>query len=143
MQEFIELKPFCALDRGVVLLCSGERQAEPKIRIGTRTYVNRHTMIDAAVSIEIGEDCGIGPFCYITDHDHGFEEGKAPLQGALRSQPTRIGDRVWIGAQVTVLKGVNIGEGAVIGAGSVVTHDIPPSSIAVGIPARVLRQVGG
>jgi acetyltransferase-like isoleucine patch superfamily enzyme len=57
-----------------------------------------------------------------------------------RSAPIAIGDDVWISANVTILKGVTIGSGAVIGAGAVVTHDIPPLAIAVGAPARVIRQ---
>lgn len=56
------------------------------------------------------------------------------------SEPIEIGDDVWIGTGVKILKGVKIGEGAVIGAGSVVTRDIPPYSVAVGVPARVIKK---
>jgi acetyltransferase-like isoleucine patch superfamily enzyme len=135
----IELEGGCSLDRGVVLLCSGEPLPHPKIRIGASTYINRHTFIDASLSIAIGRECAIGPGCYITDHDHGLDSDLPPLTQPLISQPTQMGDRVWLGANVTVLKGVTIGQGAVIGAGSVVTKDIPEGAIAVGVPARVIR----
>jgi acetyltransferase-like isoleucine patch superfamily enzyme len=135
----IELAAGCLLDRGVTLLCSGESLSHPKIFIGAGTYINRQTFLDASLKITIGKECGIGPGCYITDHDHGTAADLPPLAQALISQPTQIGDRVWLGANVTVLKGVTIGDDAVIGAGSVVTKDIPAGAIAVGVPARVVR----
>jgi acetyltransferase-like isoleucine patch superfamily enzyme len=135
----IQLAAGCSLDRGVTLLCSGESQPHPKIIIGAGTYINRQTFLDASLEICIGQECGIGPGCYITDHDHGTEPGRSPLSQPLISQPTRIGDRVWVGANVTILKGVTVGDDAVIGAGSVVTKDVPAGAIVVGVPARVVR----
>lgn len=135
----IEIESSCALDRNVVLLCSGDSLDHPKIVIGEKTYINRFTFLDAVESIKIGQDCGIGPGCYITDHDHGLDPTLSPLQQPLIAQPTIIGDRVWIGANVTILKGVSIGDDAVVGAGSVVTKDIPVQAIAVGNPAKILR----
>lgn len=123
-----------ALDRGVTLLIVNNG----RLRIGAGTYVNRSTFIDACSEIEIGERCMIGPFCYITDHDHDLA---APQAGALVSKPTRIEAGAWIGAHVTVLKGVTIGAGAVVGAGSVVTKSIPQRCVAIGNPARVLREL--
>jgi acetyltransferase-like isoleucine patch superfamily enzyme len=135
----IELAAGCSLDRGVTLLCSGDGLPHPKIIIGSSTYINRNTFLDASLKIVIGRDCGIGPGCYITDHDHGIEANRSPLAQELISQPTQIGDRVWIGANVSILKGVTVGDDAVIGAGSVVTKDVPAEAIAVGVPARVVR----
>ena len=134
----ITLEDGAALDRGVVLLATSDTA---RITIGPRTYINRSTMIDADALIEIGEQTMIGPFCYITDHDHGARAGAAPAMGPLVSAPTRIGARCWIGAHVTILKGVTIGDDTVIGAGSVVTKSVPPGVIAVGNPARVLKPV--
>ena len=124
------------LDRGVVLLISGESTGTEKIVIGRAAYINRATMIDASTRIEIGANCMIGPFCYITDHDHVI--GSAD---DLISEPTRIGERVWLGAHVTVLKGVSIGNGSVVGAGSVVTRSLPAGVVAVWDPARVIREI--
>jgi len=134
----IALDDGAALDRGVVLLVTSERA---RIVIGLHTYLNRHIMIDADELVEIGERTMIGPFCYITDHDHAIRAGAAPADGPLVSAPTRLGARCWIGAHVTILKGVSIGDGTVVGAGSVVTKSLPAGVIAVGNPARVLREI--
>ena len=138
----IEIASPCAIDKGVILLCSGEPLPHPKIYIGAHTYINRHTFLDATLSLNIGMHCGIGPNCYITDHDHGLDLAFLPLQQPMVSIPTQIGDRVWIGANVTILKGVTVGNDAVIGAGSVVTKDIPEKAIAVGNPAQVIKYRG-
>jgi acetyltransferase-like isoleucine patch superfamily enzyme len=135
----IQLNPNCALDRGVTLICSGESLTEPKIIIGANTYINRNTLIDAIALVKIGCDCAIGPNCYLTDHDHGLNPKFPPLLQSMVHSNTKIGDRVWIGANVTILKGVNIGDDAVIGAGSVVTKNIPQAAIAVGVPAKVIK----
>ena len=135
----IQIESNCALDRDVTLLCSGEALSRPKIFIGANTYINRHTFIDAILSLRIGRNCAIGPNCYITDHDHGLEPQLTPLEQPMIAKSTIIGDRVWLGANVTILKGVTVGDDAVIGAGSVVTKDIPGGAIAVGIPAKVIK----
>lgn len=137
----IRLASGVALDRGVVLLVSGERGVSEKITIGERTYINRSTMLDASDRIEIGARCMIGPFCYITDHDHAVARGADPGAGPLISVPTKLEERCWLGAHVTVLKGVTIGSGTVVGAGSVVTKSLPADVVAVGSPARVIRQI--
>ena len=134
----IKIESNCALDRGVTLICSGEL-SQAKIEIAANTYINRNTIIDAIALIQIGRDCAIGPNCYITDHDHGLDSRFPPLQQSMIAKETIIGDRVWLGANVTILKGVRIGNDAVIGAGSVVTKDILAKAIAVGVPAKILR----
>jgi acetyltransferase-like isoleucine patch superfamily enzyme len=138
----IRLGKGVALDRGVTLLMSAGAK-NPSLVIGARTYINRHTIIDVSQELEIGRDCMIGPFCYLTDHDHSFGADNLPASGALVGRPTRIADRCWIGAHVTILKGIEIGEGAVIGAGAVVTQSVPAGMVAVGNPARVVHPVVG
>jgi len=128
-----------ALDRGVTLITKGERRTEPRIEIGAHSYINRHTILDAADLIILDEKCMIGPFCVIIDHDHGLEAGQDVQDQPLVSSPVRLGRAVWLGAHVTVLKGVTIGDGAVIGAGSVVTKDVPADAIVAGVPAK---QIG-
>jgi carbonic anhydrase/acetyltransferase-like protein (isoleucine patch superfamily) len=127
-----------ALDRGVTLLAT---QDTARLVIGARCYVNRHTMLDAAELLEIGEDTMIGPGCYLTDHDHAFGPGVAPNQSPLVTAPTKVGARCWLGAHVTVLKGVTIGDGTVVGAGSVVTRSLPAGVVVAGVPARVLKTI--
>lgn len=133
----ITLQDGAALDRGVVLLATN---ADARIVIGLRTYLNRNTILDASELIEVGAQTMIGPFCYITDHDHSFGADGAPAGGALITAPTRLEPRCWIGAHVSILKGVTVGKGSVVGAGSVVTKSLPAGVIAVGNPARILRQ---
>lgn len=136
----IVLSDGAALDRGVTLLVNGSPTDEVAIEIGPRVYINRHAMLDACESIRIGADCMIGPFCYITDHDHTRGSDGRPATGPLRAGRVLIGEGCWLGAHVVVLKGVTIGPGAVIGAGSVVTKDIPAGVTAVGNPARVIAS---
>ena len=128
-----------ALDDDVVLLTTGLRTAHARIAIGTSTYVNRFTMFDASERIELGRSCLIGPFCYITDHDHGHKCGHPSQAQELVGSPVAIGDEVWIGAGVIILKGVSIGNGAVIGAGSVVTRSVAPYARVAGVPAGGLK----
>lgn len=135
----IRLGEGAALDRGVTLLTTNDAA---RIFIGAKCYVNRHTMFDASESLEVGEQTMIGPFCYLTDHDHAIRPGTAPGDGPLVSLPTKIGARCWLGAHVSVLKGVTIGDGTVVGAGSVVTKSLPSGVVAAGVPARTLREVG-
>lgn len=140
--ERIRLGHGVALDRGVTLLVSDAGDApapsEPVISLGERCYLNRHTMLDASESLTIGPDTMIGPFCYLTDHDHVRDEQGSLKSGQLRGAPVRIGRDCWLGAHVTVLKGVMIGDGAVVGAGAVVTKDVPAGATVVGNPARVI-----
>lgn len=125
-----------AIDRDVVLLTTGARQAQPRIVIRGGCYFNRFTMIDASERIEFGEGCFVGPHCYITDHDHGMKRGQPVGGQPLVSAPVRIGRDVWIGAGAVILKGVTIGDGAIIAAGAVVTRDVPPDAIVGGVPAK-------
>lgn len=136
----IELGEGVALDRGVTLLVSGESNGQPKLTVGKRTYVNRHTMIDCCSSIVIAPDCMIGPYCYITDADHGTSQDQLVSTQAMRSSPVIIEAGVWIGAHVSILKGTTIGAGAIIGAGSVVTKDVPGNSIVAGVPAKEIGR---
>lgn len=94
-------------------------------------------------STSAGVKVMIGPFCYVTDHDHGTASGTAPGSLALVEAETVIGDLVWLGAGVTVMKGVRIGDDAVVGAGAVVTRDVAPGACVAGVPARsVMRSAG-
>jgi acetyltransferase-like isoleucine patch superfamily enzyme len=130
----------CSLDRDVVLLCSGPARPGVKLSIGQGTYVNRCSFLDAVESVKIGRRVAIGPGCYITDHDHGDDPMRPPLEQEMLARPTQIGDDVWLGANVVVLKGVTIGDRTIVGAGSVVTKSLPSDVIAAGVPAKVIRS---
>ena len=132
----IVIRDGVALDDHVVLLTIGSRAERPRLVIRERTYVNRFTMFDASEDIEVGQDCLIGPFCYLTDHDHGTATSGPFSEQPLLGSALRIGSNVWIGAGVTILKGVTIGANAVIGAGAVVTRDVASGERVAGAPAR-------
>jgi maltose O-acetyltransferase len=136
----ITIEDGAALDDEVVLLTTGLRRSAPRLIIGAGTYCNRFTMFDASERIELGRNCMIGPFCYITDHDHGHLAGNPVSEQPLVGKNVTIGKDVWLGAGVIVLKGVTIGDGALVGAGAVVTRDVPAGVKMVGIPARKIGQ---
>jgi len=114
-----------------------------RIVLGGGTFLNQGVMVAAEQLVEIGEHCMAANGCLITDGSHRFDDPDKPVpwQGFTTKGPTRIGDNVWLGANVVVTSGVTIGERCVIGANSVVTRDIPAFSIAAGSPAKVLGQV--
>ncbi len=111
------------------------------IHIGARTFVNYNlTALDVA-SITIGADCQLGPNIQLLTPTHPIDP--EPRRDKLEAaQPIVLEDNVWLGGGVIVCPGVRIGENSVVGAGSVVTKDIPPNVIAVGNPARVIREIG-
>ena len=122
------------------------------IRIGERTFIGASTLV-CAESIEIGDDVLVSWGCTFVDHNsHALSwhdrsrdvtdwfDGKKDWESVERSA-VRIGDKAWIGFNVIVLKGVNIGEGAIVGAGSVVTRDVPPYTVVAGNPARPIREL--
>jgi acetyltransferase-like isoleucine patch superfamily enzyme len=93
-------------------------------------------------SIIIGRGVEIAPNCAFYPYNHGIEPGEPISRQPLQTKgDIIIGDNAWLGFGVIVLDNVKIGKGSVIGAGSVVTHDIPDGSIAVGVPARVIRTL--
>ncbi len=111
------------------------------IAIGNNCSINDYTILNGMGGITIGNNVRIAAHTIIvaSEHDYRLLDRKnfsVDMQGAGIS----IGDNVWIGANVVILDGVKIGEGSVIGAGAVVSRDIPPDSIAVGVPARVIKK---
>lgn len=133
----ITLEGGISLDDGVILLCSGSSKTN-KLVIRQGTYVNRNTLFDAHERLEIGRNCMIGPGCYLTDANHGTAPGVPVASQRMTTGPVVLEDDVWLGAGVIILSGVRLGRGAVIGAGAVVTKDVPPNAKVVGVPARVM-----
>lgn len=112
------------------------------ISVGESTHIQPRCHFVAGVSsIIIGRRCEIAPACAFYPFNHGVEAGEPVQQQPLISKGNiEIGDDVWLGYGVVVLDGVKIGDGAVIGANSVITRDIPENAIAVGSPAKVIRM---
>ncbi|MFF5390188.1 sugar O-acetyltransferase [Streptomyces sp. NPDC013012] len=126
--EEIEVRPPLYVDCG------------SNISVGARTFVNYNlTALDVA-AITIGEDCQIGPNVQLLTPTHPLEPQprRDKLEAAL---PISIGNNVWLGGGVIVCPGVSIGDNSVIGAGSVVTKDVPANVVAVGSPARPVRDL--
>ena len=105
------------------------------VRVGERTALGRRTEIHADTEVRIGSRCAVSWDVQFVDSDqhnlHGASAGGVPI---------RVGDHVWIGQRSLILKGVRIGDGAVVAAGSVVTHDVPARALVAGSPARVIRM---
>ena len=113
------------------------------VRTGRDCSFNPGTQIFGAGGVEIGDNVLVGGMTAIIGYSHEFEDHAQPIfQQPITAKGIRIGDDVWLGAHVTVLDGVKIGDGSVVGAGSVVTHDVPPYTIVAGVPARLLRARG-
>jgi acetyltransferase-like isoleucine patch superfamily enzyme len=131
--------PNCSLSAGMVpgQVCIND----PVVSIGDRCLIGRGSGIVGHLEITIGDDVWTGHHVYITDQNHGYEDVDLPIsKQAMPERPVRIGDGSWLGHGTVVLPGATIGRHVVIGANSVVTGDIPDFSVAVGSPARVVRQ---
>lgn len=132
--------PGVALSAGMVP--GQECISDRVVVIGDRCLIGRNSGIVGHFSVEIGNDVWTGHHVYVTDQNHGYEDPARPI--SLQTQPeraVRIGDGSWIGHGAVILPGVTIGRHVVVGANSVVTSDIPDFSVAVGSPARVIRQL--
>jgi acetyltransferase-like isoleucine patch superfamily enzyme len=130
---------------GSLAITSGRMLDHPELTIGNNVFLGHGTTIKANRQVVIEDGVLVAQECYIADCDDHPLNRKSRMEGAPapveKIKPVRIGRGAWLGRGCYILKGVTIGEGAVIGAASVVTTDVPPFSIAVGNPARVIRQI--
>lgn len=131
--------PAPRLGNGEILLQPRDRNA--RIVIGNHNSFSNNVSLVAMGEIEIGNRCLIGDQVTILDCDFHEISPLRRLNGVGPIEPVVIGDNVWLGSRVMVLKGVSIGENSVVAAMSVVTKSIPPNSIAAGNPARVIRHI--
>lgn len=133
------------LGRGAALVCTGVI-ARPGvgISIGDRSAIGDHSFLGGQGGIAIGSDVLFGPGVRVFSENHEFGDMNQLIraQGEIRA-PVTIEDDCWIGAGSTILGGVRIGHGAVVGAGSVVSRDVPPYAVVVGVPARVISTRDG
>ena len=110
------------------------------ITIGDDTFFNFGCIIFDMGEVTIGKNVMFGPRVGNYTTNHAFDPDER-VRNVVISKPVTIGDRAWIAADVKILQGVTIGEGSIVGAGSVVTHDIPAGVVAAGNPCRVLRKI--
>lgn len=130
--------------KGARLEAVGEWDGKtPKIKIGNGTAIQFYFHCGAAECVTIGENVLISGRVYITDHDHVFDDTELPTRNCskLKSAPVVIEDGAWLGEGCVILKGVKVGERAVVGANAVVTKDVPPFTVVGGVPAHVIRKI--
>jgi len=126
----------CLLDHNVRLIAANQAT----LRIGDDTQIGIGSVINCGTGITIGTKSLISGYVYLQDSNHGTAPGTPIMDQALTYAPISIASDAWLGSHVSVLAGTAVGPGTVIGAHAVVTKDIPAHSIAVGIPAKVIRQ---
>lgn len=122
--------------------------AASKISLGSRVVIRPGSFLladprEGGAGITIEDDVLLGSCVHIYTHDHSFRETAKPIidQGHSASRPVRLRRGCWIGAQVVILGGVEVGENSVVGAGSVVTASVPPRCVAAGNPAKVIKRL--
>ncbi len=147
-KEYIQFSGFFQSHPGLRIDCFdyyAGHQYHPHLYLGKNVICNYHCHIGVINEVTIGDNVLMGSRVLITDHQHGqFTEEQRDIpwaERALISKPVHIEDNVWLGENVCVMPGVTIGKGSVIGANAVVTHNIPPYSMAVGVPARVIKSI--
>lgn len=112
------------------------------IRVGSGTFIGESVVVRGQGGVTIGDSVLIAPLAKILAVNHNFDDPSRPvIEQGISGRGIVIDDGAWIGAGAAVLDGVHIGRGAVIGANAVVTKDVPPRSLAVGVPARVIRSL--
>ena len=109
------------------------------IELEENVFVNQACVFMDRGGISVGKGTKIGPRVNLITENHGIAPSRRTF---LASKAIRIGQNVWIGAAATILPGVTVGDNAIVAAGSVVSHDVPPNTIVAGIPAKVIREIG-
>ena len=114
-----------------------------KISIGDNCGFNKGCWISGGGGVTIGNNVIFGPYCVIHSQNHIFDDTHKPIsEQGHKDLPVVIEDDVWVASHVTITPGSKIGKGSVIGAGAVVTGEIPPYSVAAGVPAKVIKKRG-
>lgn len=128
-----------SIEKGVVISTS----ESGKISIGNNVYLGEYSVLTSNEEIEIGANVLISPHNDIVDFNHIYQDQSIPVnrQGVIAKKIT-IQEDAWIGSGCKILMGVTVGRGAVVGAGSVVTKDVPPYHVAVGNPAKTIKERG-
>jgi acetyltransferase-like isoleucine patch superfamily enzyme len=132
----VELGRWSWLGHGTKIRCH-----EGLVSIGAKTVMGQECTISAYQHVSIGRECVIADRVMLIDFDHGMVEVERPirLQGIYK-RDVRVGNNVWIGYGACILRGVTVGDNAVIGTNAVVTEDVPANAIVGGVPARVIRM---
>lgn len=138
--DVVPFNKFCLGKRSVIESFSCVNNAVGDVVVGERSRVGLNNTVIGPVTI--GNDVNIAQGVVVTGLNHGFsDKGKLIAEQPVETALVQIDDDVWIGANCVITPGVHIGSHCVIGAGSIVTHDIPPHSLAIGTPAKVVKSI--
>jgi acetyltransferase-like isoleucine patch superfamily enzyme len=132
----VELGRWSWLGHGTKIRCH-----EGVVSIGAKTVLGQECTISAYQHVSIGRECVIADRVMLIDFDHGMVEVERPIRvQGIYKRDTKIGNNVWIGYGACVLRGVTVGDNAVIGTNAVVTKDVPDNAVVGGVPARIIRM---
>jgi acetyltransferase-like isoleucine patch superfamily enzyme len=132
----VELGRWSWLGHGTKVRCH-----EGVVSIGAKTVLGQECTISAYQHVSIGRECVIADRVMLIDFDHGMVEVDRPIrEQGIYKRDVRVGNNVWIGYAACILRGVSVGDNAVIGTGAVVTKDVPANAVVGGIPARIIRM---
>lgn len=149
-QRRIKIGKNTRIDHHTILGCwqyyDKDNQFEPEIIIGDECIIGEYCHITAINKITIGDGLLTGRYVYIGDNAHGglsWEEAKIPpvRRKLISKGEIKIGNNVWIGDKVSIFGGVTIGDNVIVGAGSIVTHNVPSNSLVAGAPAKIIKQL--
>jgi acetyltransferase-like isoleucine patch superfamily enzyme len=129
----------CRIEHDVYFHFDNIYQPGPSILIGDGCFIGSGCEFNISLRIEIGNYCQIASGTRFVDHNHGTAFGTLIFEQLCTSSKISIGEDVWIGANAVILEGVEIGSGAVVAAGAVVTRPVPSNAIVAGVPARIIR----
>ena len=114
---------------------------EGEVRIGDKTVLGQECTISAYQHVSIGEQCIVADRVMLIDFDHNVAEVERPIRvQGIYKRDVRVGNNVWIGYGAQILRGVSVGDNAIVGASAVVTKDVPANAVVAGAPARVIRM---
>ena len=140
VREKIKTELFRSVGKNVFIEPDFICELGSNITIGDNVFINFGCIIFDMGEVTIGDNAMFGPRVGIYTTNHAFD-AEERIANVVVSKPIHIGNRVWLGADVKIVQNVTIGDNSIIGAGSVVTKDIPPNVIAVGNPCRVIRKI--
>lgn len=132
----LQLGPWCWIGNTNKL-----RAHEGNLRLGPKVVMGRDNVVNTYLDIEIGQNALLGDWIYVCDFDHVYADPGVPIkkQGLVKT-PTRIGEDVWVGEKASILRGADIGSGSIVASQALVKDAIPPFSVIVGTPARVIAS---
>jgi len=132
----VELGRWSWIGHGTKIRCH-----EGRVSIGAKTVMGQECTISAFQLVSIGRECVIADRVMLIDFDHGVVEVERPIRHqGIYKRDTIVGNNVWIGYGACILRGVTVGDNAIIGTNAVVTKDVPPNAVVAGVPAKVIRM---